>query len=89
MTLEEELIKEGFEKVSGTFTTHNIGDALGSLFNKSPRPVYIKIIQEKMARDGIDNPDSYIIYYMDEEDLRNSPSAFFEYCPYEINTPRQ
>jgi len=76
MTLEEELLKKGF-KASGPFTVHNLGNALKLLFDKSPQPVYFKIIQGKIARDDMDNYlDLYMMYHITEEDLRRSPELF-------------
>jgi len=71
MKLEQKLIKKGF-KSHGPVIQKMLGGTLDFLLNdKSPKPIYFKIIPERIAR-GDGYTGWYIIYYTHNKKLISS-----------------
>ena len=64
MTLEEKLLGEGF-KLRGSFPESELSDEIRLLyFDETIRPVYVQIVQGKIARGNeCKYPGAYLIYF--------------------------
>ena len=76
MTLEEELKEKGF-KINGPFTITELSNFVKTILpDKDKKPVYVHIIQGKIARSDTDEDERlYMICYAGAEELNSSNPA--------------